>query len=122
MQGTDGNFYGTTLYGGVSGHGAVFKITAAGALTGLYTFCPHSGCSDGSLPANGLIQAANGSFYGTTSSGGTLNYGTVFSISVGLLNFAALGEQVDYFGDRKADITVWRPSNETWYSIDGPSN
>jgi uncharacterized repeat protein (TIGR03803 family) len=33
VQGTDGNFYGTTIEGGAVGDGTVFKITASGTLT-----------------------------------------------------------------------------------------
>jgi hypothetical protein len=38
------------------------------------------------------------------------------------LRSVALCEQVDYFGELKADFTVWRPSTWYWYSIDGTGN
>jgi uncharacterized repeat protein (TIGR03803 family) len=79
VQGTDGNLYGTTSYGGAQGCGTVFKITAAGALTTLHSF--HG--TDGINP-NGLLQGANGTFYGTTDGGGPkYSYGTVFKITPG---------------------------------------
>jgi uncharacterized repeat protein (TIGR03803 family) len=83
VQGSDGNFYGTTSYGGRHGGGAVFKMTADGALTTLHSFDG----SDGDTPFGGLVQATNGLFYGTTSSGGARHDGTVFSVSVGLASF-----------------------------------
>ena len=81
VQATDGNFYGTTQYGGTSGYGTVFKITPAGTLTTLYNFCSQSGCTDGSKPLAELIQAANGSLYGTAENGGANGYGTIFQIT-----------------------------------------
>ena len=86
IQATDGNFYGTTLRWGANGAGTVFEITPAGELTTLYSFCSLSNCSDGQSPAAGLIQDTNGTFYGTTESGGVISCGcgTVFSLSVGL--------------------------------------
>ncbi len=81
VQATDGNFYGTTVYGGANGNGTVFKITPSGALTTLYSFCSQheSGfCTDGSGPVGALVQATNGNFYGTTHDGGANGYGTVF--------------------------------------------
>ena len=92
IQATDGNLYGTTTYGGATGggtnsngYGTIFKITPDGALTTLYTFCIVGGCQDGGEPGAGLVQATNGSFYGTTYVGGTTFVdGTVFSLSVGL--------------------------------------
>ncbi len=66
VQGSDGNFYGTTYGGGASGHGTVFKLTPLGMLTTLHTF---SG-PDGSAPAAGLVQGVDGNFYGTTTAGG----------------------------------------------------
>jgi uncharacterized repeat protein (TIGR03803 family) len=81
VQGTDGNLYGTTLYGGGANIGTVFKLTQAGALTTIYSFCPKNPCTDGSLPDAGLVQASDGNFYGTTFWGGGLNFGTVFKIT-----------------------------------------
>jgi uncharacterized repeat protein (TIGR03803 family) len=77
VQGTDGNFYGTTSDGGASGYGTVFKMTPKGALTVLHSFDD----TDGSYPYAGLVLTTRGNFYGTTSQGGTYGYGTVFEIS-----------------------------------------
>ena len=66
VQATNGDFYGTTYYGGANGSGTVFKITPGGTLTTLYSFCAQSGCTDGASPVAGLVQATNGDFYGTT--------------------------------------------------------
>jgi uncharacterized repeat protein (TIGR03803 family) len=60
VQGTDGNFYGTTD-GDDSNNGTVFKLTPAGKLTTLANF---SGANDNAVPFAGLVQATDGSFYG----------------------------------------------------------
>jgi uncharacterized repeat protein (TIGR03803 family) len=97
IQGTDGNFYGTTVGGGQNGScnwystgcGTMFKITPNGVLTTLYNFCSESGCADGANPTAPLSQAADGNFYGTTYNGGNENSscqigcGTVFRITPG---------------------------------------
>jgi uncharacterized repeat protein (TIGR03803 family) len=79
-QGADGNLYGMTSQGG-TGSGTIFKITSSGAVTTTYTFCSKPKCTDGGNPKGALIQAADGSFYGTTFSGGTRNAGTVFNVT-----------------------------------------
>ena len=97
IQATNGYLYGTTLYGGSSncyvqgypGCGTVFRITPAGTLNTIYSFCIEAGCADGQWPFAGLVQATNGTFYGTTSEGGAPcsssgGCGTVFSLSTGL--------------------------------------
>jgi uncharacterized repeat protein (TIGR03803 family) len=78
VQGSDGNFYGTTSNGGTNNSGTVFKISAAGALTSLHSF---TGTNDGGWPQAGLVQGTDGNFYGTTQWGGTSNLGTVFQIT-----------------------------------------
>jgi len=83
IQGTDGNFYGTTSFGGTDTYGTVFRITPSGTLTTLYNFCSvdYPNCVDGSEPFTGLVQAG-GSFYGTTHAGGySSSGGTVFKIT-----------------------------------------
>ncbi len=81
IQATDGNFYGTTVNGGINSDGTVFKMTPAGSLTTLYKFCSLTKCADGDLPFGPLLQATDGNFYGTTESGGANNSGVVFKIT-----------------------------------------
>jgi uncharacterized repeat protein (TIGR03803 family) len=88
VQGTDGNFYGTTTRSGAHGYGTIFAITPGGTLTTLHSF----DVSDGAYPAEALVQGTDGVFYGLTPSGGPGGIfngnGTVFSLDVGLGPFA----------------------------------
>jgi uncharacterized repeat protein (TIGR03803 family) len=85
VQASNGDLYGTTEYGGNGspGSGTVFKITPGGKLTTLYSFCAQSGCPDGRGSPYTLIQATDGNLYGTSTSGGANNGGTVFKITPG---------------------------------------
>jgi uncharacterized repeat protein (TIGR03803 family) len=88
-QGFDGDLYGTTWNDGFdNSNGTVFKITPSGTMTGLYTFCAQTGCTDGENPAASLTLAADGNFYGTAFKGGITNgfycyhgCGTVFRVT-----------------------------------------
>jgi uncharacterized repeat protein (TIGR03803 family) len=80
VQGSDGNFYGTTYFGGPHGVGTVYRISLTGAYTNLYSF--GSSPLDGDFPVAGLVQGNDGNFYGTTQDGGTYGDGTVFRISL----------------------------------------
>jgi len=77
VLGTDGNFYGTTTYGGTSatfpggGYGTAFKLTPGGTLSTLYNFCSVTNCKDGEYP-NGLLRGTDGNFYGATGAGGKI--------------------------------------------------
>jgi uncharacterized repeat protein (TIGR03803 family) len=95
IEATDGNFYGTTLYGGDLacnppydyGCGTVFQITTAGSVTILHVF----DSTDGASPHGALLQATNGTIYGTTGYGGLDLYdGTLFSLNMGLGPFVSL--------------------------------
>jgi uncharacterized repeat protein (TIGR03803 family) len=74
--GTDGNFYGTTKFGGSHGDGTIFMITPGGALTYLH----HFNHTDGAYPTAPPIQGMDGYFYGTTSQGGT-SVGAVYKMA-----------------------------------------
>jgi uncharacterized repeat protein (TIGR03803 family) len=85
IQAKDGNFYGTTAFGGTNDYGTVFRVTSGGSLTTLHSFS----LTDGANPYGGLVQARDGSFYGATAYGGggscTDGYlagcGTIFKIT-----------------------------------------
>ena len=105
IQGSDGNFYGTTAYGGTNGVGTVFKITSDGTLTTIWHFGSLSNNVDGKWPLAGLVQGSDGNFYGTTAQGGTnitcySGCGTVFKITpdgtlTPLWQFGSLSNKAD---------------------------
>src|SRR5882724_1607547 len=73
-----GNLYGTTAYGGPNGYGSAFKVDAAGNEVVLHSF---SGGTDGGVPNGGLILDAAGNAFGTTYTGGSSGFGTVFKVN-----------------------------------------
>ena len=94
LPATDGNMYGATGSGGLvdgtcsAGCGTIFRIPLSGApLTVVHAFTSSEG-----VQVQKLIQATDGSFYGTARLGGSSNLGTLFkmdaagSVSV-LFNF-----------------------------------
>jgi uncharacterized repeat protein (TIGR03803 family) len=81
MQGSDGNFYGTTFAGGTYGRGMVFKLTPQGSLTVLHNFPDPNYPNDGCVPFAGLVEATDGNFYGVVYQGGTAGWGVIFRIS-----------------------------------------
>lgn len=75
-----GNLYGTTGLGGAYGSGTAFEVSASGTETLLHSF--GSG-TDGKFPGAGLVMDSQGNLFGTTYSGGTFGYGTVFELTAG---------------------------------------
>jgi uncharacterized repeat protein (TIGR03803 family) len=73
----DGTIYGTTVQGGLSNQGTIFKVDAFGVRTTLHAF---SG-PDGTYPMGGLTKGSDGAFYGTTNRGGDGNWGTIFRVT-----------------------------------------
>ncbi|MGO8928062.1 MAG: choice-of-anchor tandem repeat GloVer-containing protein [Limisphaerales bacterium] len=98
VQGRDGSFYGTTYAGGVSNLGTIFQFTTNGTLTSLFSFTGTNHPYQGANPAAALVQASDGSFYGTAEYGGWTNasydgygFGSVFQLtSKGTVAFPAV--------------------------------
>lgn len=76
-----GNLFGTTFFGGISGQGVVFELTAGRVEKVLYKF-KGAKKGDGAWPYAGLVlDESTGNLYGTTELGGACNLGTVFELS-----------------------------------------
>src|SRR5262249_2750633 len=87
IEGTDGNFYGTTWYTQMQGCGTVYKITPSGNFSTLHTFSGTDGC----MPIAPIVQGTDGYLYGTTHLGAPGNLGEVFKISLSD-NFTLISE------------------------------
>jgi uncharacterized repeat protein (TIGR03803 family) len=78
LQAGDGNFYGTTAYGGASDGGTIFRMTPGGTVSTLHQFS-----SSTARPTGALIQGTDGDLYGTMMFGGTANKGAIFRMTLG---------------------------------------
>ncbi len=74
----DGNFYGSTAYGGTYGKGTVFRLTPGGGLTTLISFNGRNGAN----PQAPMVVGPAGAVYGTTPAGGVNNRGTLFTLAI----------------------------------------
>jgi uncharacterized repeat protein (TIGR03803 family) len=79
-QGTDGGFYGTTTAGGAKFNGTIFKVDSWGNFRVLYDFTSPEG---NTFAVSGVIQAADGNFYGATEGGGANDAGQIFRLTIG---------------------------------------
>lgn len=68
----NGNLYGTTVQGGAGNQGTIFKISADGKETLLYSFKGFE-FGDGAYPVAGLLADKRGNRYGTAENGGNFN-------------------------------------------------
>jgi len=84
-----GNLYGTTSVGGLTGEGCssagcgtVFELSPPASQGGSWTHTVIYEFSPGgaSYPIGGVVLDSAGNVYGTTSSGGTAGWGTVFEL------------------------------------------
>jgi uncharacterized delta-60 repeat protein len=98
LQGADGNFYGTTEYGGTGGYGTIFQMSPSGTFSSLFSF-GINGTNNGSSPDAEIVQNANGNLCGTTSSGGSLGGGNIFLL---MTNSSPI-----------APVIIFQPADET---------
>ena len=82
IQATDGNFYGAAD-GGAYSQGQIFRMTPAGELTTIYSFCAQANCSDGEQPYVSPILGSDGNLYGVVKFGGnSTGSGTFYKLTL----------------------------------------
>ena len=99
IEGSDGHLYGVTSSGGPNGTGTVFKIARDGSsFASLHAFgaiaadetASLNENADGVKPAGGLVEGADGYFYGSTFDGGANGRGTIFRLKFDGTGFQTL--------------------------------
>jgi len=114
IQASDGNFYGTTEYGGSAGDGTVFEYNASTKLVTILHSCDDgSVLNDGANPLGALLQASDGNLYGTTSA--LQCDGTIFEYNTA----NKLVTTLHAFGDGTVPFDGGRPSAALIQALDG---
>ena len=110
-----GNFYGTTTGGGSGGGGVVYRLTPSGNITVIHNF-PVGSVDDGSDPIAGLMFGTDGLFYGSTFSGGSNGYGTLFEIDASGQHYSFLN-QFDKTTGANPESNLVQHTNGTAYGM-----
>jgi|HubBroStandDraft_4_1064222.scaffolds.fasta_scaffold11639_3 uncharacterized repeat protein (TIGR03803 family) len=112
IEASNGNYYGTTQFGGINNQGTIYQVKESGSLTTLFPW----GQTNGDQPFGALVQATNGLLYGTTTTGstncGSNNCATIFSITTGgtfteLFSFPYPWNQLDNGLVQANDGSLW---------------
>jgi len=98
IQASNGKLYGLTESGGKFNSGVLFSFDP---VTSVYSTLKEFGDNnnDGKSPYGNLLEASDGKFYGMTASGGTNDYGVIFSFDPVAANYTILKN----FGDINND-------------------
>ena len=80
ILGTDGAFYGLTMFSDFGG-GIAYRITSGGVFTTLHTFGCDCSVAEGAYPSGTLTLGSDGNFYGVTNGGGINNDGVIFRMT-----------------------------------------
>lgn len=115
LQGTDGNFYGTTSAGGSNGVGIIYKIIPSSRTESVfYTF--QGGVTDGATPSSRLKIGADGNFYGLTFAGGYFDNGTFYQITPsGIFRLLYSFAGVDSGEGELPDASLLQDVNGIWW-------
>jgi uncharacterized repeat protein (TIGR03803 family) len=123
LQAPDGSLYGATAWpSGARGTGApggIFHLTTNGELRIIFSFSGTNGRS-----ARVLIYGTDGNLYGTTTSGGSLDYGTIFKLTTAgefttLFSFSRTNGINPTGLVRANDGTLFGTSSD-WISVNAP--
>lgn len=82
-QDAQGNLYGSAPFGGANGWGTLFKYSASGEFSVLYSFCPMDNCANGGEPYGWITVDASGNIYGVGYFGSSNGKGAVFRLTPG---------------------------------------
>jgi uncharacterized repeat protein (TIGR03803 family) len=103
--GASGEFFGTTIAGGLFAKGTVYRLDPSGAVSTLHSFR----ALDGVGPFGGLVRATDGALYGSTLGGGVFGHGTLFRIDASGLSSVHFFAGAD--GSRPVELMQARDGN-----------
>jgi uncharacterized repeat protein (TIGR03803 family) len=109
VEDASGNLYGTTQYGGNNNAGMVYEVSSSGSISGVASF---DWSNTGGAPSAGLALDSLGDLFGTTTSGGSGNCGTVFEIPAGSGSISPLFSFNGADGDSGFNFGGWDEMNQ----------